>query len=138
MSYGSGWFASVFKLFQAFSGPAASFAPAQKYDGVANIELPEQKAHAPTASEGVILDTPIHLPAAVPTAPPERDDRRDVVRNLFNDYWNGATEKPATFAERLDVAEDYINNRLAERNAGWRLDTTTRKQLGLPRSAVRS
>jgi hypothetical protein len=66
--------------------------------------------------------------------PKDDDDRhrRDLIRALFNDFWAGLDEKPATFAERLDAAEDYINGRLAERRVGWRLDAATRKQLGLP------
>jgi hypothetical protein len=37
-----------------------------------------------------------------------------------------------TFAERLNQAESYINERLAARGEAWQLDPATRKQLGLP------
>jgi hypothetical protein len=74
-------------------------------------------------------------------APPERaqdeeeiDRRRAIVRAFFNDYWSSVDEKPASFAERLDGAEGYINERVAARGEAWRLDAATRKELGLPRS----
>jgi hypothetical protein len=58
--------------------------------------------------------------------------RRDVVRMLFNDFWSAAYEKPAGFVERLDQAEDYVNDRLAANGEAWRLDSKTRVMLGLP------
>jgi hypothetical protein len=58
--------------------------------------------------------------------------RRDLVRMLFNDFWTEAYEKPATFVARLDQAEDYVNERLAETGEFWRLDAKTRVTLGLP------
>jgi Phosphatidylethanolamine-binding protein len=51
--------------------------------------------------------------------------RRNLVRMLFNDFWSGAYEKPAAFAERLNQAEDYLNQRLTANGEVWRLDTTT-------------
>jgi hypothetical protein len=64
----------------------------------------------------------------------EIDRRRGIVRAFFNDYWSSVDEKPASFSERLDGAEGYINERVAARGEAWRLDPATRKQLGLPRS----
>jgi uncharacterized protein (DUF1501 family) len=58
--------------------------------------------------------------------------RRDLVRTLFNDFWSGAHDKPATFVERLDRAEDYLNERLTETGEFWQLDAETRVTLGLP------
>jgi hypothetical protein len=51
---------------------------------------------------------------------------------LFNDFWSAAYEKPAGFVERLDQAEDYVNDRLAANGEAWRLDSKTRVKLGLP------
>jgi hypothetical protein len=62
----------------------------------------------------------------------EIERRRNLVRTLFNDFWSGAYEKPAAFAERLDRAEDYLNQRLAASGEFWRLDANTRVTLGLP------
>jgi hypothetical protein len=62
----------------------------------------------------------------------EIERRRNLVRNLFNDFWSGVYEKPAAFAERLDRAEDYLNERLAVSGEFWRLDANTRVTLGLP------
>jgi len=62
----------------------------------------------------------------------EIERRREIVRQFFNDYWMFTGDKPRTFAERLNRAEDHINERLAARGERWRLDAATRKQLGLP------
>lgn len=62
----------------------------------------------------------------------EIERRRNVVRTFFNDFWNGAYEKPAAFVERLDRAEDYVNERLAEIGEFWQLDARMRVTLGLP------
>ena len=70
-------------------------------------------------------------PEASPN-PQEIERRREVVRHFFNDFWMSTDDKPRTFAERLNRAEDHINERLAARGETWQLDATTRKQLGLP------
>jgi hypothetical protein len=67
----------------------------------------------------------------------EIDRRRGMVRQFFNDYWSSADDKPTSFAERLDRAEGYINERVAAGGEGWRLGPATRKQLGLPPSRNR-
>jgi hypothetical protein len=64
----------------------------------------------------------------------EIDRRRGLVREFFNDYWSSADDKPSSFAERLDRAEGYINERAAAVGEAWRLGPATRKQLGLPPS----
>ena len=58
--------------------------------------------------------------------------RRELVRALFNDFWSGRDDKPATFADRLDQAEIYLNDRLTACGEYWQLDAKTRKLLGLP------
>jgi len=63
----------------------------------------------------------------------EIERRRKLVRTLFNDFWSGVHEKPVAFVERLDRAEDYLNERLAASGEFWRLDANTRVTLGLPR-----
>ena len=80
------------------------------------------------------VDTDAQIDSAASTVP-DREEiqrRRDLVRMLFNDFWSGAYEKPATFVERLDQAEDHVNERLAETGEFWRLDAKTRITLGLP------
>jgi hypothetical protein len=62
----------------------------------------------------------------------EIERRRNLVRMLFNDFWSGAHDKPAAFVERLDQAEDYVNDRLAASREIWQLDAKTRVMLGLP------
>jgi hypothetical protein len=72
--------------------------------------------------------------SAIPSAPDEGEiqRRRNLVRTFFNDFWSGSYEKPAGFVERLDQAEDYVNDRLAANGEAWRLDNKTRVMLGLP------
>jgi acetylornithine deacetylase/succinyl-diaminopimelate desuccinylase-like protein len=62
----------------------------------------------------------------------EIERRRNLVRTLFNDFWSGEDQKPASFTVRLDQAEDYLNERLAANGETWRLDTETRAMLSLP------
>ena len=62
----------------------------------------------------------------------EIERRREIVRQFFNDFWMSTDDKPRTFAERLNRAEDHINEQLAAREERWQLDAATRKQLGLP------
>jgi hypothetical protein len=57
--------------------------------------------------------------------------RRNLVRIFFNDFWSGSYEKPAVFLQRLDQAEDYVNDRLTASGEVWRLDSQTRVMLGL-------
>ena len=52
--------------------------------------------------------------------------RRELVRVLFNDFWSGRVDKPATFADRLDQAEIYPNDRLTACGEYWQLDAKTR------------
>jgi hypothetical protein len=63
----------------------------------------------------------------------EIERRRNVIRMLFNDFWNGIHDKPAAFVDRLDQAEDYVNERLAANGEFWRLNDKTRRMLCLPR-----
>src|SRR6266581_7132489 len=74
----------------------------------------------------------IHPVADTALEQQEIERRRNLVRNLFNDFWSGVYEKPAAFAERLDRAEDYLNERLAASGEFWRLDANTRVTFGLP------
>jgi hypothetical protein len=86
------------------------------------------------ATAGVKVDTDAQMDSAASTVleQEELQRRRDLVRTLFNDFWSGAYEKPASFVERLDEAEDYLNERLAEIGEFWQLDAKTRVTLGLP------
>ena len=45
---------------------------------------------------------------------------------------DGLDEKPAAFVDRLDQAEDYLNERLAAGGECWQLDAKMRNILGLP------
>ena len=121
----------------------------------------ESRAPPQDADAGDIVNTPGGVIEAAPASPvciesenlisarPERpvnveangspnqqeiDRRRGLVREFFNDYWSSADDKPRSFAERLDRAEGYINERAAAVGEAWRLGPATRKELGLPPS----
>ena len=79
-----------------------------------------------------VTPTPSDLIAPVLSEPLEILRRRELVRTLFNDFWDGLDEKPAAFVDRLDQAEEYLNERLAASGECWQLDAKMRKILGLP------
>src|SRR5262245_59035813 len=60
----------------------------------------------------------------------ELERRRKIVRQFFNDFWRSADAKPVTFAERLNLAEGYINEGLVASGAAGQLESAGRKQPG--------
>jgi hypothetical protein len=98
---------------------------------VATLSAPNSFTVSVTAEVKVDIYRPIDN-ASTALVQEEIQRRRDLVRILFNDFWSGDYEKPATFVERLDQAEDYVNERLAETGELWQLDPKTRGTLGLP------
>jgi len=142
------WFAeigrtvnTVTKHFLRPRHPASQFTAEQRAEDGA-----EEAGAVATATENAIgnpttaksLTVPVTADAKVgPDAPIALDQeeiqrRRNLVRVLFNDFWNGAYEKPVAFVDRLDQAEDYLNECLAASGEFWRLDAKTRVMLGLP------
>ena len=152
MEDGVSWIARAFKLFDALINPRKSPQPDQPVAS-ASCEGLTAEAHAATSAASIRREpasqaeavaphgeSKVETPSAeqVESPPIQRDDesRRKLIRQLFNEYWNGIEDKPPTFAERLEMAERYINEQLASRDVGWRLDAVTRKQLGLPSTRV--
>jgi len=92
------------------------------------------ESFAAPLSTGVNADRDSGIKWLAPSIPDKQEieRRRDLVRALFNDFWSGVHDKPAAFVERLDQAEDYVNDRLRACGEFWRLDTNTRVMLGLP------
>ena len=80
----------------------------------------------------ITADVKVGPDAAIALDQEEIQRRRNLVRMLFNDFWSGADDKPAAFLERLNQAEDYVNERLAASGEFWQLDVKTRVMLGLP------
>jgi hypothetical protein len=120
----------------AFKRPAEYFSPP--------TSPPSDIAHESGAESPVVEDetsaAEVELAQATPvdvisTIPPNRHEiqrRRELVRALFNDFWNGNDDKPATFVDRFNQAEAYLNERLTACGESWQLDVNTRKMLGLP------
>src|SRR5262245_15469097 len=81
-------------------------------------------------------ESPISITSETPPDQQEIERRRQIVRRFFNDFWMSSDDKPRKFAERLNRAQDHINERLAARGETWQLDIATRKQLGLPPKTV--
>jgi hypothetical protein len=151
MGDGVSWIAQTFKLLDVLINPWRSPRPDPPVAATSSESLtPEVPADDPAVSSFRLELAPeaeavsAHDESAVGTSPAEPiesprvqlddESRRKLIRQLFNEYWNGVEEKPPTFAERLEIAERYINEQLTGRNVGWRLDAITRKQLGLPSS----
>ncbi len=95
------------------------------------MQLQVKSFTAPVTTD-VMVDPDVNRAAHIVLDDQEIQRRRDLVRMLFNDFWSAAYEKPAGFVERLDQAEDYVNDRLAANGEAWRLDSKTRVMLGLP------
>jgi hypothetical protein len=104
---------------------------------------PGRCSESPVVKTEAVATAQIFAPAEVkagaggPVAHNELDEqeierRRTLVRTLFNDFWRGEDQKPASFTARLDQAEDYLNERLAANRETWRLDAETRAMLSLP------
>jgi hypothetical protein len=149
MAEAASWIARALALFDALIKPHG---PPQPDQSVATApgegptpEGPADDAAAPRPRPELAFETDAparpgdskvetSLAEQIEGPPTQRDDesRRKLIRQLFNEYWTGVEDKPATFAERLEIAERYINERLADRDVNWRLDAVTRKQLGLP------
>jgi hypothetical protein len=144
------WFAeiglavnTVTKHFLRLRHPASQFTAEQGAEGGA-----DEAGAIATATENAIanltttksftvpikVDTDAQIDSAASTVLDQEEiqRRRDLVRMLFNDFWSVAYEKPAAFVERLDQAEDYVNERLMACGEFWRLDTSTRVMFGLP------
>jgi hypothetical protein len=101
-------------------------------NGVADLTITKTFTVPVIAGVKVDTDSPMDSAVSAVLDQEEIQRRRDLVRTLFNDFWSGAYEKPAAFVERLDQAEDYLNERLTANGEVWRLDTNTRVMLGLP------
>jgi hypothetical protein len=104
---------------------------------------PGRCSESPVMETEAVATAQIPAPAEVkadaggPVAHNELDEqeierRRTLVRTLFNDFWRGEDQKPASFTARLDQAEAHLNERLAANRETWRLDAETRAMLSLP------
>ncbi len=129
------WFAEVgatiFKLTNYFLQPSHS--ASREKSAQSGAVTPEAVATGPVAADlNVGLDTTIGCITQSELSTQEIERQRNLVRTLFNDFWSGAHDKPTAFVQRLDLAEDYLNERLAADGEFWRLDAGTRAMLGLP------
>jgi hypothetical protein len=99
----------------------------------AEAEAEAEAANAPFAAD-VNVDSGLEIKTVENSVPDQQEieRRRNLVRMFFNDYWREVFDKPAAFVERLDQAEDYLNERLAANRELWRVDAKTRLMLGLP------
>ena len=99
-----------------------------------NAVLTTTRSFTVPVNAEVKVDTDTQIDSPVFTVPDQEEiqRRRDLVRTLFNDFWSEAHDKPAAFVERLDQAEDYVNERLTACGEFWQLDAKTRAMLGLP------
>ena len=153
-----GWFKSAVEFVKVPAGPRKVGPPPEAPPEIADHEIDSRAAPQEAAPQDirpeirieVAQETQISIEAEsqVRVEPESRvgvesdsapdleeiDRRRGMVRAFFNDYWSTVDDKPASFAERLDRAEGYINERVAAGGETWQLGAATRKQLGLPPS----
>jgi hypothetical protein len=114
------------------SATAISITTANPSAAEVSLIAPIPSAPAAPILPDAVTPTPSDAIAPVLSEPLEILRRRELVRTLFNDFWDGLAEKPAAFVDRLDQAEDYLNERLAASGERWQLDAKMRKFLGLP------
>ena len=141
-----GWFAEIGQAAKSFlrlrhPASAENRAESAVAEAGAGHAATDNTAAKPTATKSYVTALTVDVnvgPTGIngvgQTVPNEQEieRRRNLVRTLFNDFWNGAHDKPAAFVERLDQAEDYLNERLAANGEFWQLDANTRAMLGLP------
>jgi hypothetical protein len=138
-----GVLANIWRRFAEISAAAYFFRPSRpgSAEGQAESGTVEAEADA-TASLAaeVDVDSGPEINAVAHFVPDQQEieRRRNVVRIFFNDFWCGVSDKPTAFVERLDLAEDYLNERLAANRELWRVDAKTRLMLGLPPRAKSS
>jgi hypothetical protein len=129
------WFAefggAIFKPTKYFLWPSHPAPPEQPTQS--GPVIPEAVVTSPLAAGvNVGLNTRISCITPSELSTQEIERRHNLVRTLFNDFWSGVHDKPAAFVQRLDQAEDYLNERLAAGGEFWRLDARTLGILGLP------
>ena len=145
-----GWIKSAVEFVKMPAGPRKAGPPPDLPPEIAGHEIdsraaPQETAPpdirpeirievAPESRISIEAESPVSVEPDSAPDPEEIDRRRGMVRAFFNDYWSTIEEKPTSFAERLDRAEGYINERVAAGGEIWRLGAATRKQLGLPPS----
>lgn len=123
--------AAIFKPTKYFLRPSHP-ASAENFAQIAAV-TPEAFVTSPVVADvHVDLDARIDCITQSELSSQEIERRRNLVRTFFNDFWSGAHDKPAAFVQRLDQAEDYLNERLAADGEFWRLDARTRAMLRLP------
>lgn len=105
-----------------------------EYESQLSVESGGPSAAEPARPINVESESLVSPELEISPGQQEIDRRRDIVRAFFNDYWSSVDDKPASFADRLDLAEGYINERVAAGGEAWQLGPATRKQLGLPPS----
>ncbi|MGC2076846.1 MAG: hypothetical protein WA728_12575 [Xanthobacteraceae bacterium] len=136
------WFREISSKFFLQQKPPASVPATERHtesvaEQAGSIATATEKtaksfAELATADLKVSSDAQISPVAHIVPDQQEIQRRRDLVRALFNDFWSGSDDKPAGFADRLNQAENYINERLAACGEFWQLDAKTRAMLSLP------
>jgi hypothetical protein len=126
----SGWIKIIVEFIKELAGQWKGSS-----DPNAASETVDTMAEEEPVADSVAVRPESHQIGITSEASPNKQEierRRQIVRQFFNDFWMSTDDKPRTFAERFNRAEDHINEQLAARGETWQLDAATRKQLGLP------
>jgi hypothetical protein len=130
--------ANILRRFAEIGAAARCFTSPRHRDVVQGHEGHAQDADVTTDTittfSAEAIDNAPEIKAIAPVVPDQEEieRRRNLIRIFFNEFWSGASDKPAAFVKRLDEAEDYLNERLAANGETWRFDATMRVMLGLP------
>src|SRR6266571_3375542 len=130
----SGWIAAIGTAIKGLKGSLRRSVSSESHAG--RIATTDGRVSIdPTATGGDAEFDHVNATSIVPDSVPDDQEiqrRRDLVRQFFNDFWNGREDKPAKFVDRLNRAQKYINERLAQTGEGWQFDAGNRRLLGLP------
>jgi hypothetical protein len=131
------WFAGIAAAFQR-PGQDISPLPGAALHVVPELPAEETPAAPTTATAVDAVDEKVDRDDSagpVILAAPDQQElkrRRELVRAMFNEFWSDRVDKPASFVDRLNEAESYLNERLAASGESWQLDAGARNVLGLP------
>jgi hypothetical protein len=131
------WLAEIFGALNGATKDGSGLPPISSNVGPGDNRQEESSTSTILAQGDSVVQeaNPVEVPTAILLFAPDEQEinrRRNLVRALFNDFWRGRDDKPATFVDRLNEAESYLNERLAASGEIWKLDGEAREILGLP------
>src|SRR6266567_5615890 len=105
MAEGPDWFASAFRLIERLVGrrrppePEGSRAPPDSEPKVPTVAPPNSflRCEPSTETQALPQKDVAAIKVELPSGQQDDESRRQLIRQFFNHYWAGITDKPATF-----------------------------------------